>query len=166
MAEFIMDKCGAVVAANATGFGAKEGVTLWKDLDLFTQGYIEAMFFTEEREHVDGEDMEESGSIPHNSCFGMIAPEGLANIAAYCERFVRENTALLERAYVLGEAQGCYDETRAGRDLWYTSQGHGAGFWDRGLGEVGQELTDKCGFGTAFPEQYVETGDDGVIYVR
>ena len=30
-----------------------------------------------------------------------------------------------------------------GHDFWLTSQGHGAGFWDRGLGEVGDTLTDS-----------------------
>lgn len=27
-----------------------------------------------------------------------------------------------------------------GHDLWLTRNGHGAGFWDRGLGEVGERL--------------------------
>lgn len=30
-----------------------------------------------------------------------------------------------------------------GHDFWLTSQGHGAGFWDRGLGQVGDALTDS-----------------------
>ena len=53
MPQFEMDKTGAVVAPSAVSL-APGNVTLWKDLDAFTQGYIEAMFFTEEREHVDG----------------------------------------------------------------------------------------------------------------
>lgn len=28
-----------------------------------------------------------------------------------------------------------------GHDFWLTRNGHGAGFWDRGLGETGQRLT-------------------------
>lgn len=165
MPEFQMDKSGAVVGVEAKSLAPGE-VTLWKDLDAFTQGYIEAMFFTEEREHVDGEDIEESGSIPHNSCFGMIEAESLAAIVSYCKRFQDVNAALLERAYEHGGRNGEYDAERAGHDLWYTSQGHGVGYWDRGLEDVGQELADQCGFGHAFTEQYVETGDDGVIHVR
>lgn len=165
MPQFIMDKCGAVVAPDATGFAAKEGVTLWKDLDAFTQGYIEAMFFTEEREHVDGEDLEETGAIPHNSCFGMIAPEGLAAIVAFCRRFQDEHAALLAQAYELEASGTAYTDERAGADLWFTSQGHGVGFWDRGLGDVGDELSKQCGYDTSFPEQYVEA-DDSVIYIR
>lgn len=29
----------------------------------------------------------------------------------------------------------------AGHDFWLTRNGHGAGFWDRGLGELGNRLT-------------------------
>ena len=28
-----------------------------------------------------------------------------------------------------------------GHDFWLTRNGHGAGFWDRGLGEIGERLT-------------------------
>ena len=28
-----------------------------------------------------------------------------------------------------------------GHDFWLTRNGHGAGFWDRGLGELGDRLT-------------------------
>lgn len=33
------------------------------------------------------------------------------------------------------------DPRRAGHDFWLTRNGHGAGFWDRGLGEKGDRLT-------------------------
>lgn len=36
-----------------------------------------------------------------------------------------------------------YTWEHVGHDFWLTSQGHGAGFWDRGLGEVGDTLTDS-----------------------
>lgn len=32
-------------------------------------------------------------------------------------------------------------EEQIGHDFWLTRNGHGAGFWDRGLGEIGDELT-------------------------
>lgn len=41
-----------------------------------------------------------------------------------------------------------YTFEHIGHDFWLTSQGHGAGFWDRGLGEVGDALTDSAnGYG-------------------
>ena len=35
-------------------------------------------------------------------------------------------------------------EEQVGHDFWLTRNGHGAGFWDRGLGKIGQELTENC----------------------
>ena len=32
-------------------------------------------------------------------------------------------------------------EARLGHDFWLTRNGHGAGFWDRGLGQLGNQLT-------------------------
>ena len=34
-----------------------------------------------------------------------------------------------------------YGAEQAGHDFWLTRNRHGAGFWDRGLGEVGDQLT-------------------------
>ena len=33
---------------------------------------------------------------------------------------------------------------QAGHDFWLTRNGHGAGFWDRGLGELGERLSDAA----------------------
>jgi hypothetical protein len=34
------------------------------------------------------------------------------------------------------------DDSQAGHDFWLTRNYHGAGFWDRGIGETGDKLTD------------------------
>ena len=39
---------------------------------------------------------------------------------------------------------GSMDDEQIGHDFWLTRAGHGAGFWDRGLGEAGDRLTDAC----------------------
>lgn len=31
-----------------------------------------------------------------------------------------------------------------GHNLYYTAAGHGTGFWDRGLGQQGEDLTELC----------------------
>lgn len=49
-----------------------------------------------------------------------------------------ENYATLLRA-----TDETYTWEHVGHDFWLTSQGHGAGFWDRDLGEVGDALTDS-----------------------
>lgn len=55
-----------------------------------------------------------------------------------------------------------YDFSDAGHDFWLTRNGHGAGFWDRGLGERGDKLTSLSeSFGEKSP--YI---DAGLIYVE
>jgi hypothetical protein len=50
----------------------------------------------------------------------------------------------------------------AGHDFWLTRNGHGAGFWDRGLGELGERLTQAS---KAFGEVHLYLGDDELVYV-
>lgn len=50
---------------------------------------------------------------------------------------------------------------QVGQDLWLTQNGHGAGFWDRGLGKVGDQLTDLA---KPFGETNLYVGDDGLVY--
>jgi len=54
------------------------------------------------------------------------------------------------------------DPRQHGTDFWLTRNGHGAGFWDRGYGDLGDKLT-------AFAEKYgnidVIKGDDGKAYI-
>ena len=35
-------------------------------------------------------------------------------------------------------------DNQAGHDFWLTRNRHGAGFWDRGIGQAGQTLTDAA----------------------
>ena len=56
--------------------------------------------------------------------------------------------------------RSAYDESRAGNDYWYTRNGHGTGFWDRGLGELGDKLAAAC----RYREVNMVRGDDGLIY--
>ena len=54
---------------------------------------------------------------------------------------------------------GMTNET-IGHDFWLTRNHHGAGFWDRGLGEVGDKLTEIA---NSFPEvnlYVVDRADD------
>lgn len=49
-----------------------------------------------------------------------------------------------------------------GHDFWLTRNHHGAGFWDRGLGAVGDELTKLA---ESFGDSDLYVGDDGSVYV-
>jgi hypothetical protein len=134
-------------------------------LDEFTQGYIEAMFFTEcGGSKEDGTFDPENGSqLPDEAGFYDIAPDALADIAKDCAKFQADNKDLLEQSYKqeTNDSYREYTPERAGHDYWFTRQGHGVGYWDRGFGELGDSLSaaaKKTG------EAYVTYGDDGKVY--
>lgn len=120
-------------------------------LDAFTQGYIEAAFFTDASAPDDG-DLQDAS-------FAEVAPSALDEITADCASWQMANVALLDKAY---ERDG-YDAKRAGNDYWFSRNGHGVGFWARkelradGLGDA---LHAAC----KWREVHVYRGDDGLIY--
>jgi hypothetical protein len=81
-----------------------------------------------------------------------IAPKAMATIREDVSAFVIANWADLSEM----------DPGQAGHDFWLTRNGHGAGFWDRGLGERGDRLTKDC---KAWGSVDAYVGDDGAVYV-
>jgi hypothetical protein len=67
--------------------------------------------------------------------------------------FIESNEALLSES-------GQSDE-QIGHDFWLTRNGHGVGFWDRGLGTIGDALSKAS---KSYGEVYLYVGDDGLIY--
>ena len=53
------------------------------------------------------------------------------------------------------------DETQLAHDFWLTRNHHGVGFWDKGLGEIGDKLTDLA---ESFGECDIYVGDDNQLY--
>jgi hypothetical protein len=135
--EFILDK-GSPAASKA-----------FTELPSFVQGYIEAMFFTDTG-------YAENGDLEH-ATVEELAPEFKDRIEADCAAFVQQADALLRKAC----AEHPYEMVQAGRDFWFTRCGHGVGFWDRGLGDVGDKLSDAC---KQFGNVDIYRGDDGLIY--
>lgn len=82
-----------------------------------------------------------------------LAPDALESMADDCAAFEATHAADLAQA---GDAE------QNGHDFWLTRNGHGAGFWDRGYGDVGRRLTDAAhAYGTS--DLYV--GDDGQLHI-
>lgn len=50
-----------------------------------------------------------------------------------------------------------------GHDIPLTCNGHGTGFWDRGLGAAGYVLTEVC---KDIGQIEVYLGDDGMVYIQ
>jgi len=128
-------------------FESNEDATEFKNLDSFTQGYVEALFWTECNS--DNEELEDK-------CFSDLAPGTLQEIIKDCKDFQETNKVLLGAAYTMS-----YNEEQAGHDYWLTRNGHGAGFWDRGIGGIGEKLSEAC----RYTEVCVYAGDDGKVYI-
>ncbi len=114
-------------------------------LDDFARAYIECALWssTDDSDHPldDGRDYTD------------LAPSALESMIADCVDFQTANADLLEASGLSTEQQG--------HDFWLTRNHHGAGFWDRGLNELGKMLTDAAhAYGSA--DLYI--GDDGLVY--
>lgn len=79
-----------------------------------------------------------------------IEQDTLDEMRGDCESFYTSN-----RADLAG-----MDPGQAGHDFWLTRNHHGAGFWDRGLGEVGERLTKMA---HPYGEYYLMAQADGKI---
>lgn len=110
------------------------------DGETFRQGYSETMWLNNEAEWI-------------------FSNEALKQIEADCISFYNANVSNLDLACELSG----YTYNNAGHDLWLTRNYHGAGFWDRGLGTVGDVLTALA---EAEGEVGVYLGDDGLVYIE
>lgn len=99
-------------------------------LNAFIAGYVEAMLFAESATDQDGEEFENLTGFE-------LSATALDASRMDCARFMDLVPLLLKGAISAGVD---YDHTQAGRDLWFSRQGHGVGFWDRGLGRIGDAL--------------------------
>lgn len=141
MPEFILDH------------GSPEAARSFKELDAFTQGYVEAIFFTDASDPDDGD--------LAAATFAEMAPEALEKIKRDCAAFQAQCRADLDEVLDNGRING-YDEHRAGVDFWFTRNGHGAGFWDRDLGAIGEVLSEAA---RIWGSVDLYRGDDKLIYL-
>ena len=112
----------------------------------FETAYIECALWSSTDD--DGEPMDSTYSVDD------LAPETVESMVADCQDFQRlcspDDLAL-------------QSDEQNGHDFWLTRNRHGAGFWDRGLGEAGTRLTENAhSYGSS--DLYV--GDDGKVYVQ
>jgi hypothetical protein len=109
-------------------------------LDAFTRAYVHAAAFTQDPESGQGEYPEPA--------IEDIDTTFLAQAIFDCDRFQAEH------AIDIAE-----DSAHAGRDFWYTRNGHGCGFWDGDWPEpAGEQLTDAA---HRYGEVYAQVFADG-----
>ena len=142
----------------------------------FVLGFLEALFFAETSPAWDSSEWfsdecraaqdegRADGSLPGDVGYDDLHPGALAAIRADCEAWQAENATALAAAYATG-----YTPEQAGRDYYFTRNGHGVGFWCREeLGDLGDTLTDACGRSEVYAwfEARAEHGDKPFAYVN
>jgi len=94
-----------------------------------------------------------------------LAGETLQAMKDTCTKFISENEKDLDeysQSRAIPRDAQFSESDCAGHDFWLTRNGHGAGFWDRGLGELGDRLSAAS---EAFGESNLYAGDDGKLYL-
>ena len=115
--------------------------------DDFLRGYIECIYFTD------------TGDLDQPEADAELSDDARALCVADCLEFQRREALPLAHAY----AHHDYEAVQAGRDFWFTRNGHGVGFWDRGLGAVGDTLSTAA---RSWGSLSAYAGDDGLIYLE
>lgn len=130
-------------------------------MDPMTRGYLTCALWSS------NDESDSSGGNPLDQSYTLedIAPASVAKAEADCRAFRNEMISLDDReAYDAamnrpGEWSGA---EHMGHDFWLTRNGHGAGFWDRGLADLGDRLSTLA---KTFGECDAYLGDDGTIYL-
>lgn len=122
-------------------------MTDFNDHPPFIRGHIScALWSSTDNSRDDGGD-----PLDQNYDYCDLAPECVATMVKDCEDFQEANAADLEGL----------DASDCGHDFWLTRNGHGAGFWDRALGALGDRLSAAC---EPYGSAYLYVGDDGRIH--
>ena len=118
-------------------------------MDDFTRAYIECALWSSTDD--DGRPLDDGEHY--------LSAQAHTKMETDCASFQRENAELLaELAPALPHDNA---EQEAGHDFWLTRNGHGTGFWDRGLGDLGKRLSVAS---EAYGEADLYLGDDGLIH--
>lgn len=120
-----------------------------RNMDEFTEAYIESAIWAS---------VDDKGD-PLDQTYDQtdLSLETRAKMQEDCKDFQERFAEILSEAYQNAD----FSPDKAAHDFFLTRNWHGAGFWDRGLGSIGDKLTEAAhSFGTF--DLYV--GDDHRIY--
>lgn len=121
------------LSGRVSFFAGCDVVAPFAPLDEFTRAYLVAALWSST----------DSSGEPLDSNYDLddIAQAWRAQAIADCRAFQRANRSDLTAAYAMYRKSEWTPQAQAGHDFWLTRNGHGAGFWDRGLGQLGETLT-------------------------
>ena len=135
-------------------------MSVWNEIDAFTQAYVDAMLWATS----DNSDDQGGEPLDKNYSIDDIAESAMEKIVADCKRFQEENAADIATIPYRRTNDGNWSgKEQAGHDFWLTRNGHGTGFWDREYldDDVAKRLTSAS---HKFGEVYPCVGDNGLIY--
>jgi hypothetical protein len=134
------------------------------EVSAFIRGYIGcALWSSTDQSREDGGD-----PLDRNYSSDDIATDARYKIETECRQFLSANADAIDdygatdEIQAIAESDGSEVMDCAGHDLWLTRNGHGTGFWDRGVGDVGDKLADAA---RSLGESTMYVGDDGKLYV-
>jgi hypothetical protein len=100
--------------------------------------------------------MGDQGNLDDVACVDDIAPTLAKTMTDECRDFADATAQEIEK--LMNKGHGF---EQVGHDFWLTRNHHGAGFWDRGAGDVGKRLAEAARLCGA-RELYL--GVDGKVY--
>ena len=127
--------------------------------DNFTRGYLTCALWASTDEN--GNPLDDKYDIRD------FDQSAIDKACADCKDFQEANAAdmalYVERRDMQDRLSGTGDtwDDYAGHDFWLTRNGHGVGFWDRGLGELGDRLTKAA---KTYGDADLYVGDDGKLH--
>lgn len=137
---------------NADRFGSHP----FYKLSDFAEGYVEAMFFT------NGDTGDDRENLLNDLGTEKLTRDAVKDIAKDCDAFLSH--IMPDGCFVQQWLDRAADETgyaidQAGRDFWFTRQGHGVGFWARNAKELPPDIAGGLSdvarkFGEAYVEVY------------
>lgn len=125
MPEFVLNQPATRHPANVP---AGKRPHPFYSLSEFARGYVEAMFFTNCDSGDDRENLANELGVER------LTRASVAAIKRDCDSFLSHimPDGCTARQWIdRAAAESGYDDAQAGRDFWFTRQGHGVGFWDR-----------------------------------
>ena len=137
-----------------TLFDLESPLSLSRDIDIIVASYIEAALWTEEDRLI-----ETYGNAIMDITIHDFSVSEIIELRELVIDFANHVFEMLTHAQRIQYAR--LDPAQIGHDLWLTRNRHGSGFWDRGLGDLGQVLT-KCAH--SYGEAYLEIDSNGRPY--
>ena len=126
------------------------GEAWFNSRDEVVQGYVEAMLFTA------SDDVE-------GATVGDLSTEARERICADCMAF--QATYEFRDAWNNSGNGYEFDREQAGRDFWFTRNGHGVGFWDREPHVYGSHAVTLDSAADRFGTVDLYRGADGKLYL-